>query len=475
MDRRPALIARCARPADVAAALRHARDAGLPITVRAGGHGPDGFAVADGALVVDLTRLGAVEVDPARRTARVQGGATWRELDAATQAHGLAVTGARMPSVGVAGFTLGSGSGWLERRLGLAADSLRSAQVVTAGGDARHGERGRARGPVLGAARRRPELRRRRRARVRAAAGRPGDPRRADRLADRARRRGRRGLRRADGRAPPTTSAAGSRCSTRCRRRSCRRRCTASRSWPSWSCGPARPARTTRCWRRSARSRRRSTPCGPMPYAALQGLFESPERFTARVRGEGGFLTGLPPRRSPCWPTSTRASPRRSAACCCSPLGGAFARMPADATPLGRRGAPWAWQAGAAWFDPAADAAVEAWAAGFRRGARALVGRRELPELHPGPRIRPAPRGLRRRRAGRACRRSAPRWDPDGVLGAGHAIPLPRSAQLRQHVLGELLDERAWSSPGPCRTSSSKPSSTYVPIRRRPRRGRRSR
>ena len=126
IDRRPALIARCAGPHDVAAALRHARLHGLPVTVRGGGHAAGGFALADDALTIDLSPMRAVSVDPARRTARVQGGATWRELDAATQAHGLAVTGARIPSVGVAGFTLGSGSGWLERKLGLAADSLRS-------------------------------------------------------------------------------------------------------------------------------------------------------------------------------------------------------------------------------------------------------------------------------------------------------------------------------------------------------------
>ena len=135
VDHVPALIARCAGAHDVASALRHARERGLPVTVRGGGHAPGGFAVGDGALVIDLTRMRAVYVDPARRCARVQGGATWRELDAATQAHGLAVTGARMPSVGVAGFTLGSGSGWLERKLGLAGDALRSARVVTADGD----------------------------------------------------------------------------------------------------------------------------------------------------------------------------------------------------------------------------------------------------------------------------------------------------------------------------------------------------
>jgi FAD/FMN-containing dehydrogenase len=135
IDRRPALIARCAGPHDVAAALRHARERGIRVTVRGGGHAPAGFAVADDALTIDLTRMDGVHVDPVRRTARVQGGATWRTLDAATQEHGLAVTGARIPSVGVAGFTLGSGSGWLERKLGLAGDSLRSARVVTTGGD----------------------------------------------------------------------------------------------------------------------------------------------------------------------------------------------------------------------------------------------------------------------------------------------------------------------------------------------------
>jgi FAD/FMN-containing dehydrogenase len=93
VDHVPALIARCAGAHDVASALRHARELGLPVTVRGGGHAPGGFAVGDGALVIDLTRMRSVYVDPARRCARVQGGATWRELDAATQAHGLAVTG----------------------------------------------------------------------------------------------------------------------------------------------------------------------------------------------------------------------------------------------------------------------------------------------------------------------------------------------------------------------------------------------
>ena len=134
IDRWPALVARCTGPEDVAAAIRHARASGLPVTVRGGGHGRDGFAVADDVLVIDLTPMRAVDVDPVSRRARVQGGATWRELDAATGVHGLAVTGARLPSVGVAGFTIGSGSGWLERKLGLAPDLVRSARVVAADG-----------------------------------------------------------------------------------------------------------------------------------------------------------------------------------------------------------------------------------------------------------------------------------------------------------------------------------------------------
>jgi FAD/FMN-containing dehydrogenase len=134
IDRRPALIARCESISDVAAALAHARDHGLEIAVRAGGHSSPGFATTDGGLVIDLTPLNAIQVDPVRRIAWVQPGALWSELDAATQEHGLAVTGGRASSTGVAGFTLGSGSGWLERKMGLAADNLRAARVLTADG-----------------------------------------------------------------------------------------------------------------------------------------------------------------------------------------------------------------------------------------------------------------------------------------------------------------------------------------------------
>jgi FAD/FMN-containing dehydrogenase len=134
IDQRPAVIARCAGPQDVIAAVDHGREQGLEIAVHGGGHGVRGHAVCDGGVMIDLRAMNAVEVDAQRRRARVQAGATWRDVDAATQAHGLAVTGGRVSSTGVAGLTLGSGSGWLERKLGLSADNLISAEVVLADG-----------------------------------------------------------------------------------------------------------------------------------------------------------------------------------------------------------------------------------------------------------------------------------------------------------------------------------------------------
>ncbi len=134
VDRRPAAIVRCESVDDVAAAVGYAHDTGLELSVYGGGHSVTGSGVCDGGVVVDLRLLSSVAVDAAARTARVQGGATWGDVDAATTAHGLAVTGGRVSSTGVGGLTLGSGSGWLERTLGLTCDSLRSCQVVLADG-----------------------------------------------------------------------------------------------------------------------------------------------------------------------------------------------------------------------------------------------------------------------------------------------------------------------------------------------------
>lgn len=134
-DRRPAVIARCRSADDVRAAVRWGRANGLAIAVRGGGHSAQGYGTWDDALVVDLSPMKAIDVDPATGTARAQAGLTWGEFDQATQEHGLAVTGGRFSTTGIAGLTLGSGSGWLERRCGLTADNLLSAQVVTADGE----------------------------------------------------------------------------------------------------------------------------------------------------------------------------------------------------------------------------------------------------------------------------------------------------------------------------------------------------
>ena len=134
-DYRPALIARPLSVADVRAAVGFARDRGLPVCVRGGGYNHAGYAVADRALMLDLSALVSVRVDPARRVATVGGGATWGTVDQATQAAGLAVTGADVPPVGVGGATLGGGVGWLHRMLGLSCDSLIAAEIVTAGAD----------------------------------------------------------------------------------------------------------------------------------------------------------------------------------------------------------------------------------------------------------------------------------------------------------------------------------------------------
>ena len=135
IDRRPALIARCTTTADVAAAVRFGRAEALTISVYGGGHSVTGAAVTDDGLCIDLRGLKALTVDPTSRTARAGGGLTWGELDAGTQEHGLAVTGGRVPSTGIGGLALGSGSGWLERKLGFTCDNLLEAEVVTATGD----------------------------------------------------------------------------------------------------------------------------------------------------------------------------------------------------------------------------------------------------------------------------------------------------------------------------------------------------
>jgi FAD/FMN-containing dehydrogenase len=135
IERRPRLVARCAAPDDVIASLAFAREYGLKVAVRGGGHSVTGSSLCDDGLVLDLRGMRDVDVDVDRRVARVGGGATWADVDRATQVHGLATTGGRVSTTGVAGLTLGGGSGWLERKHGLACDNLVAADLVTADGE----------------------------------------------------------------------------------------------------------------------------------------------------------------------------------------------------------------------------------------------------------------------------------------------------------------------------------------------------
>lgn len=138
VDRSPALIARCAGVPDVTCAIRFAREQGLEIGVRGGGHGILGLAVPEGGLMIDLSLMRNVRVDPERRRAWIQGGALLGRLDEAAQAYGLATTAGNVSHTGVGGLTLGGGMGWLARQFGLACDNVARYQVVTADGSVVH-------------------------------------------------------------------------------------------------------------------------------------------------------------------------------------------------------------------------------------------------------------------------------------------------------------------------------------------------
>jgi hypothetical protein len=134
IDKRPALIVRCAGVADVISAVHFARETDMRVAIRGGGHNVAGNAVCNDGLVIDLSEMKSVRVDPGNRTARAGGGATWGDFDHETQAFGLATTGGIVPSTGIAGLTLGGGIGYLNRKYGLSCDNLLSADVVTADG-----------------------------------------------------------------------------------------------------------------------------------------------------------------------------------------------------------------------------------------------------------------------------------------------------------------------------------------------------
>jgi FAD/FMN-containing dehydrogenase len=131
IDRRPRLVVECLAVDDIVAAVTFSRQHQLPIAVRAGGHSVAGLSLCEDGVVLDLRGMADIDVDPERRVVTVGGGAVWSEVDRRTQVHGLATTGGRVSTTGVAGLTLGGGSGWLERKHGLACDNLLAAELVT--------------------------------------------------------------------------------------------------------------------------------------------------------------------------------------------------------------------------------------------------------------------------------------------------------------------------------------------------------
>src|SRR5215831_14889632 len=134
VDRRPAVIVRCMSTSDVQRAVDFARKRDLLVSVRGGGHSAPGYGTNDGGVVIDLSSMKAIAVDPAGRIARAEGGVLWRDLDGATQAHGLATTGGTVSNTGIGGLTLGGGLGWLMAKHGLSCDNLLSADIVLADG-----------------------------------------------------------------------------------------------------------------------------------------------------------------------------------------------------------------------------------------------------------------------------------------------------------------------------------------------------
>src|SRR5699024_3683971 len=134
IDKRPALIVRCIGTGDVVEAVNFARENDLLVAVRSGGHNVAGNAVCEAGLVIDCSAMKGIHVDPDERTARVQPGADWGDLDKETQLHGLVTPGGQVSITGVAGLTLGGGMGWLRRKWGLSCDNLLSAEIVTADG-----------------------------------------------------------------------------------------------------------------------------------------------------------------------------------------------------------------------------------------------------------------------------------------------------------------------------------------------------
>ena len=391
IDRRPRYVAECLAVDDVVAALAFAREHDLPVAVRAGGHSVAGLSLCDDGVVLDVRGMADIDVDPDRRIARVGGGAIWADLDRATQVHGLATTGGRVSTTGVAGLTLGGGSGWLERKHGLACDNLVAAELVT--WDGRDRPRVRAtRTPSCSG-------------RCAAAAGASASsPRSSSRCT----------------RSGPRSSPALALFAARARRaRSCARSATSCTTRPTSCRSPARssprPTTTTTSppdlhgrpavailgmWAGDvADGERALAPIralgpdadffGPTAYADFQCSVDDPPGYRNYWTAEN--VVDLPDEAIDASRPARDRAPGRAVAALHRRLGrrGRAAFGP-EHSPLAGRDARFIVHPLLLWEDPADDERYRALARAFRADMQPLVDRRDLPEL---PRRRGQPRG----------------------------------------------------------------------------------
>lgn len=359
VDQRPGAIVQVATSADIAEVLRFARERGLSTSVRAGGHGVAGHAVA-GDLVIDLSTLHGVQVDPVTRTAVVRAGSTWGEVDAATQAHGLAMPGGPVTTTGVAGLTLGGGQGWLSPQYGLTCDNLLSAELVTADGEL-----------VVASEESEPEL-------FWALRGGGGNFGVVTSFTFRVQPLN------------PTVfgglllySLADAHEVTQTVEELLTTHTTFAGAMvllsappapfvpgdlvgrpvvgvvPAWLGDPdqARPVLRP-LWERL---RPLADNTGPMPYVALQSIFEQPGAPATRQRWAGTLLPALPPRLIDSLLMATECMPSRPSHIAITRQGAAVGQVAEDATAFPHRAMEWAVQPAAAWMDPADDEPNLAW------------------------------------------------------------------------------------------------------------------
>ena len=417
IDRKPAVVVRCLGVADVIACVQFAREHDLLLCIKGGGHNIAGLATADGALMLDLSLMRGVWVDPQRKVAHAQAGCLLGDVDRETQVHGLAAVLGFVSLTGIAGLTLGGGFGYLTRRWGWTSDNVVGMDVVTADARLVRASSDENAGSLLGAARRRRELRRRDRHRLRALSGRSRDRRRRRRLARKRGARGARAVPHARRDRPRPNSRSSRSCGRRPLRRGCRRRCTASRSWP---CSPATAGDPRRARRRSPPIKAFGKPIGDVlvrrPYAQMQSLLDATQPKGRRYYWKSEYLPRIEP--ALCEKVIEHAARIRSphSAVILFQIEGALNRLEEEHSPVGNRDARYVLNMAGSWEQ------AERRHREHRLGARGLerhevvLDRRHVHQLPDRGRRPRAHRGGARQGA-RAARRG------QGEMGSAERVP----------------------------------------------------